>query len=209
MNGGVNWYNITLTGTGFMADAYDLFVINVVVDIMSEIAYKQPLTTTVKANVKSMALVGALFGQLIFGCLADVVGRKWVFMTTCAMVIIGAFTSASVVDSESWGIYSQLALWRFVTGLGIGGEYPLSASITSESASPSERTTSLAMVFSMQGFGSVMCSVVLVFATQLIQDEETQWRFALTMGGLPMMIAFYFRWRMYTDHQDTTQMTHQ
>ena len=109
-------YNVILTGAGFLADAYDLFVINVVVDIMSNLAYKQPLTATVQANVKSMALVGAFFGQIFFGALADIIGRKRVFISTCAMVIIGAIMSASVVDSESWGIYSQLALWRVVLG---------------------------------------------------------------------------------------------
>ena len=57
---------------GFLADAYDLFVINVAVDIMSEEPYNERLTTGMKATVKSMALVGAIFGQLFFGSLADV-----------------------------------------------------------------------------------------------------------------------------------------
>lgn len=195
--GGIKLYNVILTGAGFLADAYDLFVINVVVDIMSNLAYKQPLTATVQANVKSMALVGAFFGQIFFGALADIIGRKRVFISTCAMVIIGAIMSASVVDSESWGIYSQLALWRFVLGFGVGGEYPLSASITSESSSPTHRTKALALVFSMQGFGALLCSLVLVIATQGISNEGAQWRFALAMGGLPMAIAFYFRWHMH------------
>ena len=121
------------------------------------------------------------------------IGRKKVFIATCAMVIIGAIMSALVMDTESWGIYSQLALWRFVLGFGVGGEYPLSASITSESSSSQERTKSLAMVFSMQGFGTLLCSVVLVFATQCISNSNAQWRFALAIGALPMAIAFYFR----------------
>ena len=202
----IKWYNVILTGSGFLADAYDLFVINVVVDIMANLAYKQPLTTTVKANVKSMALVGAFFGQIFFGALADIIGRKKVFVSTCAMIIIGAIMSASVVDSETWGIYSQLTFWRFVLGFGVGGEYPLSASITSESSSPASRTKALAFVFSMQGFGALLCSFVLVIATQGISNEGAQWRFALAMGGLPMAIAFYFRWKMHTDSWEEHQL---
>ena len=44
----------------------------------------------------------------------------------------------------------------------ISGEYPLSASIASESCHPRDQITSLAMVFSMQGVGTILCSLVLV-----------------------------------------------
>ena len=181
----MDFYRVILSGAGFLADAYDLFVINVAVDIMDQVEYNQPLTKNTKAAVKSMALVGAVFGQLFFGSIADVIGRKKVFIATCALVIIGAVMSAISQDTDGSfgtiytiyrihesiyyfiiifnsiklnlftlqqkGIYSQLSLWRFVLGFGVGGEYPLSAAITSESASPEQRARSLAMVFSMQG----------------------------------------------------------
>ena len=103
-----------LAGAGFLADAYDLFVINVTVDIMDQQDYHQPLTENTRATVKAMALVGAIFGQLIFGAIADIIGRKKVFVLTCFLVIFGAVLSASVQNSEgSFGIYSQLMLWRY------------------------------------------------------------------------------------------------
>lgn len=189
---------VLLTGAGFLADAYDLFVINVAVDIMAEENYKQALTSTMKASVKSMALVGAIFGQLFFGSLADVIGRRKVFIMTCALVILGALLSATVTDTGgSFGIYSQLCLWRFVLGFGIGGEYPLSAAITSESTSKEQRAKCLAMVFSMQGFGTVLCALVLILGTHAIVHVNAQWRFVLGMGGVPMALAFYFRWKMH------------
>ena len=188
---------VFLSGAGFLADAYDLFVINVAVDIMDKNDYHQPLTSEMKATVKSMALVGAIFGQIFFGSLADMIGRRKVFIMTCGLVIIGALLSATVVDSEVFGIYSQLSLWRFLLGFGIGGEYPLSAAITSESAGAKDRTKCLAMVFSMQGFGTLLCSLVLVLSTHCITTYDAQWRFALGMGGVPMAIAFYFRWKMH------------
>ena len=53
------------------------------------------------------------------------------------------------------------------------------------------------MVFSMQGFGTLLCSIVLILSTHSFIKEETQWRFVLAMGGFPMLIAFYFRWKMH------------
>ena len=97
-----------------------------------------------------------------------------------------------------FGIYSQLAFWRFILGIGIGGEYPLSASITSESSAKADVTRNLAMVFSMQGWGTILCSLVLVTVTNTMgTNYDSQWRIALGCGGIPMAISFYFRWKMH------------
>lgn len=123
-----------------------------------------------------------------------------------------------------WHIYRQLMLFRFLMGVGIGGEYPLSSSITSESSEDKHRgrnvrqtattpscltshrlTTSLvpalclpaclqlAAVFSMQGFGRVLCATVLLFSAFVIKDTNWQWRFAILMGAVPMLVSIYFR----------------
>ena len=143
---GSGFGRILISGAGFLADAYDLFVINVVVDMMSQVDYKQPLTNELKSNVKTTALIGAVVGQIGFGATADLIGRRKVFIMTCSLVIIGALLSATVQDTETFGIYSQLALWRFVLGVGVGGEYPLSAAITSESSSMDDKIKNLAKV---------------------------------------------------------------
>jgi MFS family permease len=88
----------------------------------------------------------------------------------------------------------------------LGGEYPLSAAITSETAKPEERARALATVFSMQGFGIICCSLVLIIATHTITSVDSQWRFALAMGAVPMIISIYFRWKMI-DTEWKTQST--
>ena len=91
------------------------------------------------ALVASMALWGAMVGQLFFGFFADYVGRRRIFVTTAVFTTIGALGSACAFQTPAFSIYQQLALWRFILGVGIGGEYPLSATITSESASVKQR----------------------------------------------------------------------
>ena len=115
---------ILIAGAGFLADAYDLFVINVAVDMMSKCNYNQILTDRMKSNIKTTALIGAIIGQLFFGATADLFGRRKVFIATCSLVILGAMLSATVTDSDnSFGIYSQLCLWRFFLGVGVGITY--------------------------------------------------------------------------------------
>jgi PHS family inorganic phosphate transporter-like MFS transporter len=180
-----NLSKVIISGVGFLADAYDLFVINVVVDLMSKENYHQPLTNATKATIKAMALIGAIIGQLVFGATADLIGRRRVFIATCSMVIIGALMSSTIANTRGeFGIYSQLIFWRFFLGVGVGGEYPLSASITSESSGDLDRGRNLSMVFSMQGVGTILCSLVLVTVTaSLGENYNAQWRIALAIGG--------------------------
>ena len=56
----------------------------------------------------------------------------------------------------------------------------------------------LALVFSMQGCGVILCSIVLVIVTEVLGDNyDVMWRIAIGLGGLPMVLAFYFRWKMH------------
>ena len=118
----IQYSRILISGAGFLADAYDLFVINVAIDLMAEVPYLQTLTPGLKSSTKSIALIGAVIGQIGFGSLADVIGRRKVFIATCTLVIISALLSASVQDIPGpFGIYSQLTLCRFFLGVGVGG----------------------------------------------------------------------------------------
>lgn len=138
---------VLISGAGFLADAYDLFVINIAVDLMAQCSYKNALTVSHKSTIKSMALAGSIVGQLGFGSIADLIGRKRVFVATCGIVILGAILSACAVDSGgSFGLFSQVSLWRFWLGVGVGGEYPLSAAVTTESSQKGSEIRNLAMV---------------------------------------------------------------
>eukprot|EP01031_Cornospumella_fuschlensis_P031880 gene31880-38546_t len=196
---------ICISGAGFLADAYDLFVINIAVDLMGKVSYHQPLTNHMKSMIKSMALAGAILGQLAFGAVADLIGRKKVFIATCILVICGSLLSAVVVDS-TWGIFTQLCICRFFLGVGIGGEYPLSASVTSEGSTLDTQNRNLALVFSMQGVGTILCSLVLVSLTQTLgNDYNLQWRLALGLGAVPMICVSYFRFTMHEHQWRTTR----
>lgn len=160
---------------------------------MSAVSYKQPMTAGIKALIKSIALIGAVVGQIAFGIAADIVGRKKVFVATCALVILGSFMSAVVQNTSGpFGIYSQIVFWRFWLGVGVGGEYPLSASVASENSSDEDKIRNLTIVFSMQGLGTILCSLVLVAVTYTLHDDyNSQWRVALGLGAVRTLLLEY------------------
>src|ERR1700722_8938108 len=75
------------------------------------------LSTAQIGNAASAYVAGAVIGALVFGWLTDRFGRRTVFYVTLIVYLIGVLLTAT-----SWGFIS-FALFRAVTGLGIGGEY--------------------------------------------------------------------------------------
>jgi MFS family permease len=71
-------------------------------------------------------LLGAVFGSLYFGWLTDRLGRKKLFSITLTLYLV-----ATAATAFSWNFYS-FALFRFLTGAGIGGEYTAIASTIQE-----------------------------------------------------------------------------
>jgi PHS family inorganic phosphate transporter-like MFS transporter len=74
------------------------------------------------------------------------------------IIIIGTLGQAVAGHGPGVSIYGVLIMWRFIMGVGIGGDYPLSAVITSEFASKRIRGRMMTAVFSAQGFGN--CTLV-------------------------------------------------
>lgn len=108
-------------------------------------------------------MVGTLIGQLLFGYLADVLGRKKMYGTELIIIVFCTITSALAANTAApngMTVVGMLILWRFLLGIGIGGDYPLSAIITSEFANTKNRGAMIAAVFAMQGFGILTGSLV-------------------------------------------------
>jgi PHS family inorganic phosphate transporter-like MFS transporter len=124
-------------------------------------------------GLKVASPIGNLVGQILFGWLADLVGRKrmckceWsicfieteVVLRTMAdgielMIIITAtFTQALAGSGPAVNIVGVLTCLRFIMGIGIGGDYPLSAVISSEFAATRSRGRLMTAVFASQGWG--------------------------------------------------------
>ncbi len=130
-------------------------------------------STNQDLGVKVATPIGTLFGQLLFGWLADVLGRKrmcmffhcwfvesWSLRTftdgiELMIIIVGTFGQAISGHGPTVGIVGALICWRFLMGIGIGGDYPLSAVISSEFAATRTRGRVMTAVFAFQGWGNL------------------------------------------------------
>jgi PHS family inorganic phosphate transporter-like MFS transporter len=75
---------------------------------------------------------GTVIGQVGFGVLADIVGRKKMYGLELILIIFCTVAQALSAASPAINIVGILIFWRVMMGIGIGGDYPLSSIITSE-----------------------------------------------------------------------------
>lgn len=193
------WWQVWVAGAGFLTDAYDLFVIDLVLHILHAL---HPMSVWDHSMIVAAASTGAIIGQVSFGLAADYLGRRVTFLTSCVLLIVGALLSACV-DPRHPG---YLAAARFILGVGIGGEYPLAATVAAETtAGQSEALTRAAMVFSMQGVGMLLSCAVVVIPLALHVDLEVIWRGALGLGAVIPACVVLSRARM-SETEDFEQL---
>lgn len=178
---------VVISGTGFFTDAYDLFIIGAaMVLIKQEWAPSKFLV----GLVGSSALLAAFLGATVFGRLADAVGRKRIYGLEAVIMALGALLSA-FAPNLWW-----LLIFRFIMGIGIGGDYPVSAVLMSEYANIKDRGKLVALVFSMQALGLVAGPVVALTLMASGIPNDIAWRIMLGLGAIPALAVIYLRRRM-------------
>ena len=83
---------VLVSGVGFFTDAYDLFVISTVAVLVKA---QWNLSTSQTSWVAGAAILGAFVGALLFGRIADLMGRKYVYGAVAVVMILGALASAA------------------------------------------------------------------------------------------------------------------
>jgi PHS family inorganic phosphate transporter-like MFS transporter len=86
------------------------------------------------------------------------------------IIITATFAQALAGDGHAVGIIGVIIVWRFICGIGIGGDYPLSAVISSEFASTRYRGRMMTAVFSFQGWGNFCTLHYLLRIVYLFTD---------------------------------------
>ncbi|GER56947.1 phosphate transporter 1 [Striga asiatica] len=218
------WYHFTaivIAGMGFFTDAYDLFCISLVTKLLGRLYYTHPnspkpgtLPPNVQSAVNGVAFCGTLTGQLFFGWLGDRLGRKRVYGITLTLMVLCSIASGLSFGHHPKSVMSTLCFFRFWLGFGIGGDYPLSATIMSEYANKKTRGAFIAAVFAMQGFGilaggAVAMAVSAAFRNaypspdyqtdpvkSTVPESDYAWRLILMLGALPAALTYYWRMKM-------------
>ena len=155
-------------------DGYDLAINGVVLPLLMD---EWGLSAVQAGMLASTALAGMMFGAMIFGSLADKIGRKKVIMI--CIVLFSGLTFAGGFASNP----TEFAILRFLAGLGIGGVMPNLVALTSEYAPQKMRSTLVTTMFSGYAVGGIMAALLGAWLT-----PSFGWEVMFYIAGLPLLI---------------------
>lgn len=171
-------------GIGWALDAFEIQIIGSVIQPIAGAFSLSQTDQTVWVWV--VWFVGLMLGALGFGYLADRVGRRRLFVATLVL-----YATAAVLTASSWSFASFL-LFRFLTALGVGGEYSAVASAIAEFMPARRRGQTNALVMNFWSVGGIVAGLVgILFISGVLGSRG--WRYALLFGALAALYGLYAR----------------
>jgi PHS family inorganic phosphate transporter-like MFS transporter len=211
------WYHVracVVAGVGFFTDSYDIFAVGLLTTMLGIVYFqkdKGAMTTNSDTAIKVATSGGTVVGQLAFGALADILGRKRMYGLELIIIIFATLAQSLTSSSPGMNIVGVIIFWRVIMGIGIGGDYPLSSIITSEFATTKWRGAMMGAVFAMQGLGQFGAGLIMLFVTLGFKESlltakssatctgvcglavDKMWRVLIGFGAVPACIALYYR----------------
>ncbi len=172
-----------LSAMGVLLDGFDFFIIGVALPL---IAHDFRMDAMTKGLVAVAAVAGAFLGALVFGQVADRVGRKGMFLVDIILFVVFSAASAAAWNPAS------LIIFRFFLGIGIGADYPIGVSYISECVPTRLRGRLIVGAFAFQALGSLL-GVLIGLTILKIYPAPEAWRVMLAFGVLPAVAVVLMR----------------
>jgi MFS family permease len=164
---------------GWMLDAMDVMLYSLV---LTYLIREFGMDTRTAGLLNSLTLIASAIGGFLFGLLADRIGR-----TKALMASILIYSAASAACGFSHTV-PQLAVFRFVLGLGMGGEWTGAAALIAETWRPEHRGKALGLMQSSYAIGEAIAALVV-----LVVLPHFGWRAVFFVGVLPALLVLWIR----------------
>ncbi|KOO50377.1 MFS transporter [Priestia koreensis] len=173
---------LTIAGTGWMFDAMDVGILSFIIVALQK---DWGLTPQQMGWIGSVNSIGMAVGALVFGLLADKIGRKHVFMITILLFSIGSGLSAFTTT------LSLFLVLRFLIGMGLGGELPVASTLVSESVAAHERGRIVVLLESFWAGGWLIGALISFFVI-----PSYGWESALLISAVPALYSLVLRFKL-------------
>jgi predicted MFS family arabinose efflux permease len=186
------WVILVIAALGWLFDTMDQNIFNLVrapsLNDLLRPHYDDPELLRIAVSEKgglitSIFLIGWAVGGFVFGILGDRLGRARTMILT--ILIYSIFTGLSGL-SQNWETY---AVMRFMTALGVGGEWAAGAALVAEVFPNRSRPMALGLLQALSAVGNMMASGI----TLALGDIDVRWRWAYFIGALPALLVIYIR----------------
>lgn len=207
-----HWFVLLVAALGWLFDCLDqqLFVLarpaamRDLLPKLSDPAAFEIMSKEYANYATAIFLAGWASGGLIFGVLGDRIGRAKTMMLTILMY--SACTGLSALSRTFW----DFSAYRFLTGLGVGGEFAVGVALVAEVMPAAARPYTLALLQALSAFGNISAALIGIgfgIAEERQMIEHT-WRWMFVIGALPALLALVIRRRL-KEPEKWAQLTHE
>ncbi len=190
-----HWFVVVVASAAWFFDCLDQRLFSLArIPALSSLMQLPPSDTQVQAFGKVVTacfLIGWGVGGMIFGALGDRYGRAR--MLTLTILIYSAFTGLSYFSQSS----VDFTVFRFLTGLGVGGVFGLAVALIAETVPPEARAQSLGLLQVLSTVGNVVAGFAKMGIDALEKSGTlvagTGWRWMFLIGALPALLIILTR----------------
>ena len=192
-----HWFVLGVAALGWLFDTMDQQLFNLArtpaLSSLLGLAESDSALGDAEGRATAIFIVGWATGGLIFGVLGDKIGRAKTMMIT--ILVYSLFTGLSAASVGFW----DFALYRFLTGLGVGGEFAVGVALVAEVMPERARARALGWLQALSAVGNVIGALIGTTMGYL-QSEGIitfqAWRIMFIIGALPALLALVIRARL-------------
>ena len=191
------WVVIAAAWLGWGFDVFDALLFNFVAPSCIPTLLELPLGSAAARSatvfwtgvITSILLVGWALGGVLFGLLADRIGRQRTLFITILVYSVGTALCAFATD------ITQLIAFRALASLGIGGEWAVGAALVAECVPESKRVEAGAILYTASPLGLALASFLnfQIAGVWLVDSPEIAWRYVFLCGLIPVAVALGVR----------------
>ncbi len=197
---GYHWFVLIVAALGWLADCMDqqLFLM-ARVPAMRDLLKPGQDVTEYSGYATSWFLLGWATGGLIFGVLGDRLGRAKTMLLTILMYSLCTGLSALSVS------FYDFAFYRFLTGLGVGGEFAVGVALVAEVMPHRARPYALGLLQALSAIGNIAAALINLgmgkLASSGVIEGSSAWRWLFVVGAVPALLAIVIRRRLKEPEQ--------
>ncbi|HUY91223.1 MAG TPA: MFS transporter [Pirellulales bacterium] len=193
-----HWFVFVVAALGWLFDTMDQQLFNLArlpacTELLGTSA-SDPRVGEYGGYATSIFLIGWATGGIAFGIMGDRIGRAKTMMWT--ILIYSACTGLSALSKSVW----DFAMYRFLTGLGVGGEFAVGISLVAEVMPDRARPFALGLLQALSAIGNVTAALISMSLSHLEKTGAVgvghSWRWMFVVGTVPALLAVLIRRRL-------------
>jgi MFS family permease len=193
-----HWFVLVVAALGWMFDTMDQQLFNLArAPAMKELLEPGQSVAEYGGYATAIFLIGWAIGGIAFGILGDRIGRAKTMVLT--ILAYSLFTGLSALSQNFW----QFALFRFLTGLGVGGEFAVGVALVAEAMPDRARPHALGWLQATSAIGNVTAALInnalitmQYHGTFGLSENVRAWRIMFVVGTAPALLAILIMRRL-------------